>query len=179
MFPKTTSIICSLNKEEIKNLTLEILEADIWKPHSFYFKQTSLKDGLSCHVKWIDDNSSSLKETINNTEKFPQTMKFIQSKFPNEKIGRIFWHKLIPGDIISLHHDGMRNFCKKNIISGRYHVYLNFPKNFSLMFDGEFVNHKNYENSLVNFNPTKLHYYKNTGDLPIYFLVFDTISNLF
>lgn len=174
MFPEITTIVEYLSKQEIKKLKNEVLNADIWAPHSLSFQKTALKDGMSCHVKWTDQN---LIETIDNTKLFPETVNFIRTKFPDKKFGRIFWHKLNPNDVISLHHDGMRNFCKLNLIDGRYHVYLNFPEHFSLMFDAEFVNHKVFENSLVNFNPKKLHYYKNKGDRSVYFLVFDTISN--
>lgn len=175
MFPDKTKVVQYLSEKEKADLYSEVSSSTIWAPHSTNYKKTALKEGVTCHLHWVLDDDE-LTPTINNLNIFPITELFIKNLFPNDDLGRVYWHNLRPNNKIDLHNDKMFNFVKNNRITNRYQVYLDIPENFVLMFDGQITDHKNFENSLVDFSLQKNHYYKNTSNENVYFLVFDILA---
>lgn len=174
MFPDNTHVVREIDQEDLYHLYHEVVNAVIWKPHSENLKNTALKEGFSCHVHWVLDDDN-LTVNLDNRKKFPKTMEVIKKLFPKKKFGRIYWHRLLPQNKIDLHTDAALKFVKNNLIESRFQIYLDIPEDFILMFEGGRVNHKIFQNSLVNFNLRAPHFYKNNSNQNVYFLVFDVI----
>jgi hypothetical protein len=109
-------------------------------------------------------------------DRLPHTKKIIMDTVGPYYIGRAYWHRLLPGDRIDAHTDAAVEFVKNNKLEHRYQIYLDcMPENI-LVLDNIFQDNKEFEYTVVDFDLTKVHYYKNRSAEPWYFLVFDALN---
>jgi hypothetical protein len=172
----TTQIIRQLSDTEIVKLQTDILSNMSWAQHCDP-KDTALKEGQTLHVRCVEFDH--LKVSEKNEKLFPNTMEFIKNVAQGKPTGRIYWHKLSPGQAIEEHTD--QNTVSKFALAfeKRLQVYLAINNQISFMIDGEWLHYpqtKLFENSLTDLDLLKPHAYKNNNNnFCFYLLVFDIL----
>ena len=168
-----TKILRNLTESEILELKNDLNSIDhLWEDHHqptalAYGKTIYLKEGNCTPTPIL---KSDILEYVLNTHKIIETI--VKPYY----IGRVYWHKLMPGDIISAHDDLELDFIRHKILEHRYQIYLECPDE-SILIDSNVVKDvKKFENTVVDFALTKTHYYNNASLTPWYFLVFDALN---
>jgi len=171
---KQSNVIRKLTVEEIYTLKQELsLNDNLWLPHSPNLNLTALKDGKSIHIQWYDDN---LNLVSSNWDKFPKTKLLLDSFNAGNKLGRVYWHRLLPNEIIQPHNDSLIPFVSSGQLLFRYQIYLDIDQSIVIYIDGKKIDNLNIENSLIDFELRNIHYYKNSSNTSFYLLVFDIVS---
>lgn len=170
---ETTTKIRDITNDEKTILLSELLNVDetYWSVHLPAIL-TSLREGRSIHINFIDYDLTVVQK-MNNSILFPKTLDIIKS-ISNLPIGRVYWHRLLPGQKIDTHNDsGVVDRFKGKLLF-RYQIYLDVPEEMELIIDGKMVKDpKVFSNSLYHFALQRNHYYKNNSNNPFYLLVFD------
>ena len=172
----STRILRKLTSDEILGLKYDLERIDhLWADHSYdpIKYPTALREGKSIHLHNCDNDLvlwDSILDTVGSTKNI------ISDTIGSYHIGRVYWHRLMPGDSIDAHSDIEVKFVKTNKLVHRYQIYLEcMPENI-LMLDAEYKNNKDFEYTVVDFALTKIHYYKNRSSVPWYLLVFDALN---
>jgi hypothetical protein len=169
-------VVRKLTNDEILNLKIELSKNDeLWNHHVPADKKmlTALKDGRSIHLRF--DKMKNME--TNHWNKFPETVRIIESVAEEKSIERTYWHRLMPRDSIEKHTDNNVYYVREGKIFARYQIYLDIPDNSYLFLDNEIVYDKTiFTNSIVNFNLRKDHEYRNNSNQPWFFLVFDVMK---
>lgn len=100
---------------------------------------------------------------------FPKTitlLKDVAANLASETFGRVYIHRLQPGEFIVRHADTAELYFFDIL---RYHIYLDIPDDVKILHSGDTI----APNSIILFNHQKLHEYINNSDKNIFFLVFD------
>lgn len=172
-----TTILRYLTDNERQILKKELFEHDtLWDYHArdpiTGKHTTALCEGKTVYVK----NGPSVVNHRDNSSGFTKTLELLKQYSNNKSFGRIYWHRLLPGEGISRHSDDTLAHVKTNILSSRYQIYLEIPAECQLFLDDTLQNNKLFENSIVDFQLRLPHQYKNNSNKPWYFLVFDTMN---
>jgi len=169
----SSTVIRKLNPIEISSLKEELNSAEyLWSPHSNDLKETALKDGKSIHIQWCND---SLEVTYEKWELFPKTHQLLKS-IVKGNIGRVYWHRLLPGESIEPHTDEYIPFVKSKQLQHRYQIYLDVDQDITIHFNRGNVEGSSISNSIIDFPLRSVHYYKNKSNSILYLLVFDEIA---
>ena len=174
---ENTKILRSLTTREIDCLKQELLLVDhLWEGHGGPKDcPTALIDGKTVYLHQCADDGLNLVR--HNFDLTPETKKIIDSIVTAPyHLGRVYWHRLMPGDIIVPHHDSEVLFVKNKILERRYQIYLDCNDSMLLMLDGKLVPGSEYSNCLVDFDLRQTHAYRNTSSEPWYLLVFDALN---
>ena len=173
---ENTKILRSLTVDEIFNLKQELLLIDhLWAGHGGPKNcPTALIHGKTVYLNTChDDGVTFVKHCFELT---PETKKIIDSIIAPYHLGRVYWHRLMPGDIITSHTDSEVIFVKNKILAHRYQIYLDTDDSILLMLDGKLVPGSKYSNCLIDFDLRQMHAYRNTSSNPWYLLVFDALN---
>lgn len=174
---ENTKILRSLTIDEIRSLKQELLLVDhLWAGHGGPKDcPTALINGKTVYLHQCkDDGVTYVGEHFDLA---PNTKKIIDSIVtPPYYLGRVYWHRLMPGDIIKPHDDSKVLFVKNKILERRYQIYLDCNDSILLMLDGKLVPGSQYSNCLVDFDLRQMHAYRNTSSAPWYLLVFDALN---
>ena len=172
-----TKIMRQLTIDERHDLQDElIINESLWTSHSSDLP-TSLADGKSIHLNMIQNDLKYVKDLW---KLFPKTYNIIKTVSQDKTIGRCYWHRLLPNDIIGHHTDNSVEFVKNDQLYARYQIYLECPEDQKfkmLIVDAKPCNPKKYEYSLLDFDLRLRHRYNNLSDNPWYFLVFDVLKS--
>lgn len=173
MIPFNTTIIRSLTENEYTSLLIDIKQNNTkWVPHGDV-KYTALQQGRSLHLKRVEYNFKVFEENFSD---YPNTMSLIKT-VTDRPLGRVYWHRLFPGDQINRHDDLVIFNSFKGRLKKRYQVYLDLTDQFRLIVDNKLVsNPAEFSRTIVDFNLLKTHYYKNNSNDPFYLLVFDVLE---
>ena len=168
-----TKILRNLTEDEILDLKNDLNSIEhLWEDHH---KPTALSYGKTIYLQQGDCFSTPiLRSSI--LKRVSNTCKIIESIVKPYYVGRAYWHRLMPGDIINAHNDLQVDFVRKKILERRYQIYLECPDECILLDDKKHRNVKEIENTVVDFALTKSHYYNNASLTPWYFLVFDALN---
>lgn len=168
--------IRDLSCQEKTQLKQEISSIDdkFWIKHfKIPHRLLSLRDGETIHINWPADNI--FQQMPERPELVPEILDLINNIISPNQLGRAYIHRLKPGDCIEKHSDQIH--VKNLNIQDRYHIYFDIPESSVLYVDDSVIeNKKQFENSIVNFALSRMHYYKNYSDQNWYFLVFDKIN---
>lgn len=164
---KLTSLEISDLKEELEN------NDSLWIDHVFDLKYTALKDGKSIHLQWCDNE---LVVTREKWELFSKTKNILKSIIGDNDMGRVYWHRLLPGDKINAHNDANLPFVQSNKLIHRYQIYLDIDTNVEIFFDNRVIDVNQISNSIIDFPLKSMHYYKNNSNSTVYLLVFDDVG---
>ena len=134
---------------------------------------TALKDGKTIHLQWVKD---TLSITFERWNVFPETKKIIDSFANSNNIGRVYWHRLLPGDTIKPHTDANVPFVKAGKLLHRYHIYLEVDPNIEVILDNKIVDTNWLSNSIIDFELRNLHSYNNKSQSTLFLLVFDIVG---
>ena len=169
-----TKILRKLTEDEILELKNDLNIIDhLWEDH--HGVGTSLAYGKTIYLQQGNCSPTPiLKNSI--LKHVSNTCKIIESIVKPYYVGRVYWHRLMPGDIISAHNDLWVDFVRNKILERRYQIYLECPDECIFLDDKKHRNVKEIENTIVDFALTKTHYYNNTSLTPWYFLVFDALN---
>ena len=171
-------IIRKLDITEINDLYEELkLNGSLWGPHrtnSSEQRRSALKDGKSIIVQWCDN---AAKISHQQWDLFPTTHAIIKRIVDGANIGRVYWHRLLPGENILPHSDEAVPFVKSGKLQTRYQIYLDVDEDVLIYFGGDTIKGSVIENSVIDFPLKTLHYYENKSDKDLYLLVFDTLYN--
>lgn len=167
-------LIRKLTTQDISDLTEELENNGLpWIQHVFDLNQTQLKDGKSIHLQWCDNELAVISECWNL---FPKTKDILKTVVGNNKMGRVYWHRLLPGDSINRHTDENVPFVKSGQLKNRYQIYLDIDKSVKIFFEKRVVDVGRISNSIIKFPLKSMHYYKNNSSSIMYLLVFDDIG---
>lgn len=170
-------VIRKLKTEEIVFLKSELLQNnDLWNHHVPQDKKslTALKDGRSIHLRF--DKMKGID--TDNWNRFPETVKLLETIADGNVINRTYWHRLLPSDTIEKHTDNSVYYVKENKILARYQIYLDIPDDSYMLLDNQIVEDASrFSNSIVNFDLRKYHAYENKSDSAWYFLIFDVMKD--
>lgn len=174
MIPDKTTVVRHLSSDTISKIKQELQNVS-WTLHhdsATYLKGGALRFG---ETSWINKYTEYLEPIEDNSAGFPES-EIITHSFlkPGEILGRRYWHRLNPGDIIEKHDDSDLGFSKH--ILNRYQVFLDIPKEFLIFCDNEYKDSGKFQNSVVDFNLLKPHAYKNYSSETVYLMVFDVFS---
>jgi hypothetical protein len=169
-----TKILRNLTDSEILKLKSDLLKVyHLWADHN-PGGITALDSGKSIHLHSCDNDLmfrfSILEESI------PDTYDIISSIVDINYLGRVYWHRLMQNDIIKFHTDSDISFVANKKLEHRYQIYLECPYESVLIIDNRFRLAKDFENTVVDFNLIKPHYYNNMSSTTWYFLVFDALN---
>ena len=172
-----SKILRYMTPEERLNVEKELLsELTIWSDHPQFNPKNPranvLKHGKSFHIYNINFIGEILEDY---RHLFPKTLEYIHSWTGEDmnKLGRSYWHRLMPGERIELHHDNSNGYFRT---VKRHHLYMDVPLDFHVVLDGHLWNvypENKLTNALVSFNLFDWHYFINHTDRPMYMLVFD------
>lgn len=168
-----TTVLEKIDQTLIDSLKKELSSAT-WDAHShgkIYQEQGALRDGKSCWIYHTDEDLNLISEQI---DRFPVTMSIVNRFLGDDRMGRIYWHQLMPGDRIRRHTDVNLRFA--DVLKHRYQVYLDIPSGAELELDGANQNPNDFQNSIVDFCLFLPHSYINNSPLPMTFLVFDALA---
>jgi hypothetical protein len=167
-------LIRKLTSLEISDLKEELANNDsLWTNHIYDLKYTALKEGKSIHLQWTDDDLNIIQK---KWKLFQKTKNILKSILGDNKIGRVYWHRLLPGDKINAHTDVYIPFVKSNKLKNRYQIYLEIDNDVEIFFDNRIIDGLKISNSIINFPLKSMHYYRNNGNSTVYLLVFDDIG---
>jgi hypothetical protein len=170
-------VVRKLYPEEIDLLKSELLKNDdLWNHHVPQDKKslTALKDGRSIHLRF--DKMKGID--TDNWNRFPETVKLLETIADGNVINRTYWHRLLPGEVINRHNDKNVYYVKNEKIFARYQIYLDIPTDSHLFMDDSLIGDADiFSNCIVNFNLRKYHEYRNNSNSPWYFLVFDVMKD--
>jgi len=167
-------LIRKLTSLEISDLKEELANNDsLWIDHVFDLKYTALKDGKSIHLQWCDNE---LVVTREKWESFSKTKNILKSITGSNTIGRVYWHRLLPGEKINAHNDANLPFVLSNKLVHRYQIYLDIDTNVEIFFDNRIIDVTQISNSIIDFPLKSMHYYKNNSNSIVYLLVFDDVG---
>lgn len=166
-----TKILRNLTESEILELKNDLNSIDhLWEDHH---PPTALAYGKTIYLNTCTDNllfKSSILDSI------PVTNNIINEIVEPFNLGRAYWHRLMPSNIITTHTDENVSFVKNKKLEHRYQIYLDCPLEAILILDDVVRDVKEFENTVVDFALTKTHYYNNASLTPWYFLVFDALN---
>lgn len=172
-----SKIIRYMTEQERSDIETELYaETTIWSNHPEFDptnpRSNVFKYGKSCHIY---NTSFSGEVAEDNRHLFPKTLAHIYgwTGYEPSKLGRTYWHKLIPGGRIDLHHDNSNEYFRT---VDRYQVYLDVPTDFIVALDGRLWNvypECRLQNAVVDFNLFDIHFFANYTEEPKYLLVFD------
>ena len=167
-------LIRKLTSLEISDLKEELANNDsLWIYHASDLRLTSLKDGKSIHLQWCNDK---LQVVTDNWKHFPETQQLLKSIVGDNTLGRVYWHRLLPGDKINPHTDANIPFVQSNKLIRRYQIYLDIDTNVEIFFDNRIIDINQISNSIIDFPLKSMHYYKNNSNSIVYLLVFDDVG---
>lgn len=168
-------LIKKLTPTEISNLKEELeINGQLWHPHVTDLNLTSLKDGKSIHIQWCD---VELNFVTDNWELFPKTQQLLKSIVSDNSLGRVYWHRLLPGEKINAHNDVNVPFVQSGALRHRYQIYLDIDNNVKIVFDNRLIEAERIANSIIDFPLKSMHYYINNSKSALYLLVFDIIGS--
>jgi hypothetical protein len=107
-------------------------------------------------------------------DNFATTRKIIYEIADGRRLGKCYWHRFTKGAGVDLHEDSY--ICDHEPVDYRYHIYIDIPPNMDIIYDGEPKPIEPIQNSIVNFNLLRKHYYKNNDDQPFIVMVFDVLK---
>ena len=167
-------LIKKLSSIEISYLREE-LEANnsLWAQHFPDLNLTALKEGKSIHLQWCDKN---LIVTRDLWDLFPKTKNLLQSIVGENTLGRVYWHRLLPGETINPHCDSSLTFVQTGQLLHRYQIYLDIDNDVEIFFADKLIDTTRINNSVIDFPLKTIHYYKNKSSSTLYLLVFDDIG---
>ena len=145
-------------KSEINSL-LHLLDLHYQPPYDFLNRDGALRDGKSIWIHGTDNPSRHIKYG----DQIPTIISNIQNF--SGMFGRSYIYQLLPGEEIYPHQ--YLNPYLKSI--NRYHIYLDIQEGVSI----EYSPMKIEPNTLITFDATYMHSYKNFSDKPLQFVVFD------
>lgn len=145
-------------KSEINSL-LHLLDLHYQLPYDFLNRDGALRAGKSIWIHGTDNPTRYIKYD----DKIPTIASNMQS-IPG-MFGRSYIYQLLPGEEIYPHQDLNPYFKSVN----RYHIYLDIHEGVSI----EYSPMKIESNTLIAFDATYMHSYKNFSDKPLQFVVFD------
>lgn len=167
-------LIRNLTPSEIADLKEELEKNDIlWTNHVYDLNYTALKEGKSIHLQWTDTDLNIIRE---KWELFQKTKNILKSIIGDNDMGRVYWHRLLPGDKINAHTDANIPFVKSGKLKNRYQIYLEVDNDVEIFFDNRIIDGLKISNSIINFPLKSMHYYKNNSNSTVYLLVFDDIG---
>ena len=167
-------LIKKLTPIEISNLKEELeINNHLWHTHYSDLSKTHLKDGKSIHIQWCDDE---LNVITDNWKLFSRTQQLLKSIVGNNSMGRVYWHRLLPGDKINAHTDINIPFVKSGELQCRYQIYLDIDNGVQIIFNKHLIECSLISNSVIDFPLKSLHYYNNNSNSTLYLLVFDDIG---
>jgi len=167
-------LIKKLSLIEITYLKDELeMNRPLWQQHATDLKLTSLKDGKSIHLQWCDDELNIITD---NWKYFSKTQQLLKSIVGDNVLGRVYWHRLLPGDKINVHNDANIPFVKSGELKHRYQIYLEVDKNVEIFFNKQLIDTECITNSVIDFPLKSMHYYINNSNSTLYLLVFDDIG---
>ena len=167
-------LIRKLYPIEITYLKDELeMNSPLWHNHASDLKLTSLKDGKSIHLQWCNDE---LQVVTDNWKYFPKTQQLLKSIVGDNTLGRVYWHRLLPGNKIYPHTDANIPFVKSGELLHRYQIYLDIDKNFRIIFENQLIDGNIISNSIIDFPLKSTHCYNNNSNSTLYLLVFDDIG---
>lgn len=154
-------------KQELSNIP-----ADWWTSHfaGEYEITGALRHGKTCWLNKLDHN---LIPMISRVNQFSESKKIIDKLLNKNMLGRAYWHRLMPGDIINRHHDRNLGFSDK--VLHRYQIYLDIPSNVELIIDDAVAYPANLQNCILDFNMYMPHSYANKSNSELIFMVIDIL----
>lgn len=171
-----SSVVRKLTDTEVSHLITELkLFDNLWAPHNPKYKDvpTALRDGKTVHIQLYNPNTGIIDYSI--FDRCPYTYKILSGIACSDKIGRCYWHRLLPGDEIVKHNDSNLLQVQNGSLSHRYQIYLNGDPDYQLEINEVTIDTIDWSNSVIDFALEKTHYYSNNSQQPWIFLVFDTI----
>ena len=167
-----TTIVRQLSVLEQQQLQNELTQYSWWTPHVLNNEfPTALQDGRSIHINSVIDG----KHVATLLDKFSLTHEIMKSVAKERVIARSYWHKLECNDTIPAHTDSTLYDVIHDRLDNRYQIYLDCP-DVDMIVDGQTVNAKTFENSVVSLDLTQPHGYVNNSITPWIFLVFDVLK---
>lgn len=165
----------------ISNFEKEILLNELHQDHTWDFHSPgntgNLVDGRTVYVRFVGSaQTENLRCKYNLDHKFTNTLNLLTSWFPGHNFGKIYWHRLLPGDKILPHNDSFMGYVKSNKLYGRYQIYLDVPEGLIIKVDNDVtIKNSDWENKLINFDYTLIHSYENLSASAVYLFVFDIL----
>jgi len=164
--------------DEEKQILLDELNQDFhWDFHS-PGNTGNLKDGRTVYIRQVGSLlTHRLHYKHGLPEKFPKTLSLLEKWFPNRYFGKVYWHRLLPGDKIEPHDDTPVGYVRVGKLEARYQIYLDIPDGMIIHADNnQLINNGAWNNTLVKFELSLSHAYHNTSDKPVFLFVFDVMK---
>ena len=157
-----SNFIKYLSEDERQQLHTEISGFDdLYQSHYISKIQQMYAELREGRTVWLrTDTGDGLEYT-----KFPILYKIICYVCKNPNLGRIYIHRLKPGDKIYKHKDTERYHS----LIQRYHIYLELPDEVVIKYNGDKIDPW----SVISFDHTEYHSYDNRSSNEIKFIVFD------
>lgn len=172
-----SKIIRYMTDEERVDIESELYaETTVWSDHPEFDptnpRSNVFKHGKSYHIYNTHFSGEIIED---NRHLFPKTLDYLSKwgGYDLSKLGRTYWHRLMPGQRIDLHHDNSNGYFRT---VDRFHVYLDVPMDFIVALDGKLWNIYPdclLQNAVVDFNLFDVHFFANYTEEPKYLLVFD------
>lgn len=174
---RSSKIIKYMTPEERAIIEAELhIDNPMWLEHPVFDPNNSranvFKHGKSFHIYNITFRGRVVED---NRPLFPNTIKYMceWTGFDQSQLRRSYWHRIMPGKRIELHHDNSNGYFRS---AKRYHIYLDVPFDFHVVLDGKLWNVYDdckLTNAVVDFNLFDYHFFVNYTQNPVYLLVFD------
>lgn len=177
MIPSKSSVIRYLDKTEIFNITSELLISDFWQNHPM--KNNALHEGKSIIINWVTRINNMYQMQWNLFEHFPETIKTLKSVANDKQFGKIYWHRLQPGEQAKPHTDYRNPYIIDGKAYKRINIFLEIPNKVELYFDGDLdqkLDHSTFEFSIFDMAAIKVHAAKNFSNKNFYCLVCDILE---
>lgn len=183
MVARQTSIVRGLTSYELQTISDELNNSPrrAWIPHSpLNVKLTALQEGRSLYLHSVIPHTPTTVRSNTFGDRvyssiFPRTVEIIKYIAGSNTVGRVYFHKLGPGQQILRHNDS--GVVVQTRVKQRLQMYFEIPAAAELFIDNELKAVDQYRFKLVDFAMGLDHYYINHSNQPWIFLVFDVLCD--
>lgn len=177
MCPDRSTVVRKLTAHEINDLHEELkLNDNFFMKHPM--KNTALHDGDSIVINWVTkiNGAYQLQWTIRN--KFPKTWAILESVANGRALGKVYWHRLKPGEYAEPHSDITNCYIADGDLDNRYNIFLDVPKDLVYKIDGDdtLIDPEEVTNTLYDLSTIKMHSAVNNSTEPFVCMIIDVLN---
>lgn len=178
MIPEKSTVVRNLTTKEKISLVTELRNnTGLWMQHPM--NKTALDSGTSIILNWVTHINGNYQKQWTLKEFFPETWQILESIAQGKEFGKIYWHKLLPGQSAKPHTDNGNLYIRNGDAFKRYNIFLSVPADVRMYFDGDLTNLFTLPvaHTLVDQCATKPHAVFNKSNEEIIVMVIDVLND--
>jgi len=179
----STRLLTRLSQNQISTIENELDNSGLqWGPH-YLLKQIDdapLRHGSSIYLRSIHIETHEF--IVDHSSKFVKTIEVLSNTIgvKSDTLARSYWHKLEPGERIDIHRDLDSSNTAYFQSVRRHLLFLNTDPGFVAILNQQlwnFCDERQLSGSLIQFDPSDWHFFFNSSEKTVKFLVIDFYRN--